>query len=350
MNRFAWLIRRELWEHRAILFAPAIVLAMLLLGAVTGNVFLGEVRIDGDVVMDGSSETPSPLSAQDIEDLSNIRGPEDLEKLHKLEKLKELEQQKGTSAGMRTMSAGEAVAMVPEDKRDGVLVVVYAAVAAVMFLVLGTIGYFYALDALYADRRDRSVLFWKSLPLSDAETVLAKFGVAAVVIPVVAAAAGILGQLIVATGGSIKLALTGGPAASLWAPQILGGSALAVLVLALVCILWFAPLVAYLLLASAWAPKSPFLWATLPPIAVAMLEKIAFGTSQFADFMKQRMLEPFRALFQDDNLAGSAVGSMDLVSGVADLLVSSGMILGLLAAAALLAGAMWVRRYRDETI
>ena len=40
---------------------------------------------------------------------------------------------------------------------------------------MGIVGFFYCIDSLYADRRDRCVLFWKSLPLSDAETVLSKF-------------------------------------------------------------------------------------------------------------------------------------------------------------------------------
>ena len=62
----------------------------------------------------------------------------------------------------------------------------YAMVTAIIFLVMGTVGFFYCIDALYADRADRSVLFWKSLPLSDAETVLSKFATAAVLIPLVA--------------------------------------------------------------------------------------------------------------------------------------------------------------------
>lgn len=344
MNRFAWLVRREFWEHRAIWIAPAIVLALMLVGAVTGNVFLGDIRVSADIELDGKPAGESGLSEEDIAELSSIRGAEDL---HKLERLKNIEKTKGET---RVVSAGEALAMVSPEKRQGLLAIIYAAVAGLMFFVVGIVGFFYALDSLYADRRDRSVLFWKSLPLSDTETVLSKFVVAAVVIPAVAAVASIAGQLVMAAGGSIKLAFIGGQAGLMWMPQVLGGSAIGALALAIVCALWFAPLVAYLLLASAWAPKSPFLWAVLPPAAAAMLEEIAFGTSHVIGLIKYRTLAPIEAMFNADHLKEEAVRSMDIAGNVAGLLVSPGMITGLVVAAALLAAAIWVRRYRDESI
>jgi ABC-2 type transport system permease protein len=344
MNRFIWLLRREFWEHRAIWIAPAIVLVVLLLGAVTGNVFLGGVTIDTDVTSGDVPGETGGLTQEDIDELKSIRGPEDLDKLERLEKLDDAKHGEA-----RTLSAGEALSLIPAKKRQALLAIVFAGVAAVMFLVLGVIGFFYSLDALYADRRDRSVLFWKSLPLSDMETVLSKFAVAAVAIPLVAAAAALAGQLIVAAGGSIKLAFTGGEAGIMWVPQILGGSALAAVGMALVCALWYAPVAAYLLLASAWAPKSPFLWALLPPIALSMLEKIAFGSSAIWNFIKYRGLAPFQALFGNGTIKSESFRPGDLFAGLMQFLLSQGMLLGLVATAALLAAAIWVRRYRDES-
>jgi hypothetical protein len=205
MNRFAWLMRRELWEHRAIWAAPAIVLALLLLGSVTGNVFMGDIHINADIGQDGAAGGQGALSDEDIAELESIRGVEDLHKLERLEKL-----DKAPGEKFNSVPAGEAFSMLPPEKRESVVAVIYALVTAVMFLVLGSIGFFYSLDALYSDRRDRSILFWKSLPLSDAETVLAKFCMAAAAIPVIAAAASIVGQLVLATGVSLKFALTGG--------------------------------------------------------------------------------------------------------------------------------------------
>jgi ABC-2 type transport system permease protein len=349
MNRFAWMVRREFWEHRAIWIAPAVVLAIMLVGAVTGNVFLGNVQVTSDssgvnITSGDKADVEPGLSKEDVEELSSIRGTEDL---HKLEKLKNLEK---AGAETRSVTPGEALAMVKPEKREGVLAILYAAVAALMFFVVGIIGFFYALDALYADRRDRSVLFWKSLPLSDTETVLAKFFVAAVAIPAVAALASIIGQLIMAAGGSLKLLFIGGPAGLMWMPQVLGGSAVAAVALAIIGALWYAPIVGYLLLASAWAPKSPFLWAVLPPVAVALLEKIAFGTSHVISLIKYRALAPLQALFNAEHVKDEAVRSMDIVGNVVALLTSPGMALGLVVAAALLAGAIWLRRYRDESM
>ena len=117
MNRFIWLVRRELWEHKAIWIAPAVVLGCILVLMLTGKSHIG----------------PS-----------------------------------ATMAKMRCRRLRRA-----KDSQDPDYV--YAALALPLFLVMGIIAFFYALDSLYADRRDRSVLFWKSLPLSDAETVLSKF-------------------------------------------------------------------------------------------------------------------------------------------------------------------------------
>jgi len=344
MNRFTWLVRREFWEHRAIWIAPAIVLVLMLVGAVTGNVFAGSIRINADMTSNGQLAAESGLSDEDVAELSSIRSTEDLHKLERLEKLEK------TPGEVRVVSAGEALEMIEPEKRQGMLAIIYAAVAALMFSVVAIVGFFYALDSLYADRRDRSVLFWKSLPLSDTETVLSKFTMAAVAIPVVAAVASIAGQLVMAIGGSIKLAVIGGPAGLMWMPEVLGGSAIAAVALAIVCALWFAPLVAYLLLASAWAPKAPFLWAVLPPAAAAMLEEIAFGTSHVVSLIKYRTLAPLEALFSAEKVKEEAVHSMDIVGNVVGLLASPGMALGLVAAAALLAAAVWVRRYRDESI
>jgi ABC-2 type transport system permease protein len=321
MNRFGWMMRRELWEHRAIWAAPLVVLALLLLGALAGNIFETQIHIDADSVESGQADGNASDTASPDAD----------------------------GAGVRILGPGEAVAAMPEEKRVGMLAVMYAGVSAAMFLVLGIIGFFYALDALYADRRDRSVLFWKSLPLSDTETVLSKFCVAAVLIPLIAAAAAIAGQLIVAVGGSIKLELTGGDGGMMLMPEVLGGGALAAVLLAVVSALWYAPVTAYLLLASAWAPKSPFLWAVLPPIALSMLEKIAFGSNHVSEFLKERMFAPITTLFDDGHIGDNPPQAFDIAGNISGLLTSPGMLLGLVAAAALLAGVVWFRRYRDET-
>ena len=297
MSRFFWLIRREIWEHKAIWVAPLIVLACLLLAVITGNVHLGPF---------GASDPSAPFGA------------------------------------------------LPAEKQVKLLLVVYLGLAFVVNLVMGVIAFFYALDSLYADRRDRSVLFWKSLPLSDAETVLSKFTIAVVVIPVVALIGSLLAQLLVAGGGSVLLGMSGVPGATMWQQDATLGALTAVFVACGTAMLWYAPLIAYLMLASAWAPKGPFLWAVLPPVALTVLERVMIGTGHVGNFVADRIKGPLRLL--ESGMRTGADGDttlhlseLDLAGDLKAFYSSPELWLGLVAAGLLLAGVIWVRRYRDET-
>lgn len=301
MNRFIWLIRREIWEHKAIWIAPSVVIGCLVLLVITGNVHLGPI---------------------------------------------------GTADGNTTFGA------FPPDVQQKLLLIAYAGLALVVDMVMGIIAFFYALDSLYSDRRDRSVLFWKSLPLSDSETVLSKFAVAAVVIPLVSLLGAFVAQFVVATGGSAKLAMSGMSAGVMWQPEaILGGMTIAFL-WCVTAILWYAPVIAYLMLASAWAPKGPFLWAVLPPVAISLLERVVLYSQHAGDFIAGRLFGLYKLLGRredggvSDVEGGSEVAKLsniDLVGSLKEFYSSPDLWLGVVAAGLLLAAAMWVRRYRDET-
>jgi hypothetical protein len=231
MNRFLWLIRREVWEHRAIWVAPAVVLGCVILLILTGHVHI------------------KPFSADEMKDV-----------------------------------------VLSPDQKVTVLMYAYSALSLIVFLVMGVIAFFYAIDALYADRRDRSVLFWKSLPLSDAETVLSKFAVAILVIPLVALAATVATQLLIATGESLKFRdrrRAGGVSCGS-RRRCSGGMGVAAL-WCVTAMVWYAPFVGYLMLASAWAPRSPFLWAVLPPVALWILEAVVMRSTYVGDFIKDRL-------------------------------------------------------------
>ncbi len=298
MSRFVWLIRREIWENKSIWVAPLIVLACLLLAFVTGLVHVGPF---------GSEAASTPFGS-----------------------------------------------LVPE-KQTKLLLVVYLGFAFVVYLVMGVIAFFYALDSLYADRRDRSVLFWKSLPLSDAETVLSKFTIAVVVIPLVALVGALLAQLIVAGGGSAMIAMSAEPNATVWQHDAIVGAVTAVFVACGTAMLWYAPLAAYLMLASAWAPKGPFLWAVLPPVALSLLEKVVLGSGHVGNFVADRIKGPMRLLESGMHADPSGDGTtlrlseIDIAASLKEFFGSPELWLGVVAAGVLLAAAMWVRRYRDET-
>ncbi len=356
MNRFAWLVRREIWEHRAIWMAPAVVLALLLLGAVTGYLFIGDIVVDAEAP---GAEAGATLSEEDVAELKRsieqggvVGAMTEEERRAALDKLARPESR-------RVVGPAEALSMVPQAKQVKIVSVFYAAVAMLVFLVMGTIAFFYSLDSLYSDRRDRSMLFWKSLPLSDAETVLAKFFTAAIAIPLVAAVAALLAQLIAAAGAAAKVSMIGGDPSVLWNPLVLGAALGSSGLLAAVSVLWYAPLVAYLLVVSAWAPRSPFLWAALPPVAVAMLERITLGTSHVKDLLGDRFLGPIKALFSDASHShgvivqqggdsGASPAAAEFGSRVLDFVISPSMLIGLLGAVLLIAAAIWGRRYREE--
>ena len=156
MNRFAWLVRREIWEHRAIWMAPAVVLALLLLGAVTGYLFIGDIVVDAEAP---GAEAGATLSEEDVAALKRsiehggvVGAMTEEERRAALDKLARPESR-------RVVGPAEALSMVPQAKQVKIVSLFYAAVAMLVFLVMGTIAFFYSLESLYSDRRDRSVLF-----------------------------------------------------------------------------------------------------------------------------------------------------------------------------------------------
>src|ERR1700716_3718864 len=132
------------------------------------------------------------------------------------------------------------------------------------YLVMVIVVSFYLLDCLFSERKDRSILFWKSLPVSDAATVISKLLVAVVVVPLgvylIAMVTDILFQAIwaarVASGSLPDIAVGWDTVAWLKVQGLM-------LYGLVVSMLWYAPLAASLLLVSAWARKNVFLWATL---------------------------------------------------------------------------------------
>jgi ABC-2 type transport system permease protein len=108
--------------------------------------------------------------------------------------------------------------------------------------------------------------------------------------------------------------------------------------------LWYAPFYCWWLLVSAWAKRTPFLWAFLPPLAIAVVEKVAFNTTHFANILVHRFGgEDYNAPFPVSSMP------MDQMAHLHPLLflTSSGLWSGLAVAALFLAVAVQLRRYRD---
>jgi ABC-2 type transport system permease protein len=278
-----WSVRRELWEHRSIYIAPLAAAAVGMLGFVF---FLAHLP---HTMRTGMALDPS--------------------------------QQRAALAQPFNFAAG--------------------LIMGVAFIV----SIFYSLDALYGERRDRSILFWKSLPVSDLTAVLSKASIPLVALPVVSFAITVVTESIMLLLSSAVVQASGLSVGALWTRLELYQTMLMLLYhLVTVHMLWYAPLYAWLLLISAWARRAPFLWAALPPLAIAAFEKIAFHSSHFAAFLQYRVSGGREAV---DNIRGNSPldPAMHLTPGI--FLATPGLWLGLGVAAIFLAAAARLRRYRE---
>jgi len=211
-------------------------------------------------------------------------------------------------------------------------------------LILMTI--FYSSDALYGERRDRSILFWKSLPVSDLTTVLAKASIPLVILPLLTLAVTMAVHLIMLLLSSIVLPASGISFSSVW--KELGifpmwGMLLYHILLAHV--LWPLPVYCWLILVSGWARRAPLLWAALPVVVIGGLEKLIFGTARFAAMVGTRLIGGGAPT---DVTTGEMfpTGPMTHLTPLRYLGAPS-LWIGFVVAAVFLAAAVRMRRYRD---
>jgi ABC-2 type transport system permease protein len=230
------------------------------------------------------------------------------------------------------------------------LVMPYGHVAWLVVPTAFIVGVFYALDALHGERRDRSILFWKSLPVSDVATVLSKASIPLVVLPLLVFAIVVITHLLMLLLSTFVLLVSGGGAATLWTELPLFQMDVCLLYGLMVMALWHAPLYGCLLLVSGWARRTTFLWAVLPLFAIGAMERITFGSWHFANLMEYRLIGWFLLAFTLDTRGGPPIDPhflplTQLTPG--KFLGSAGLWMGLVVAAALLAAAVRVRRYRE---
>lgn len=311
MNKFLWLVRRELWESRSVWVAPAITAAIIVGGALVASFGTGAIDVNGMTAAE-ISRRAAELPAGKIE-------------------------------AFTSMSLG------------GIAIPFFIAVLFTQF--------FYIIDSLYSERRDRSILFWKSLPVSDLATVLSKLFVAAVLMPAAAAAAALLTQVAVFLIGTAKLAAVPGLIAHVWTPAIWAGSVLVLCYVLVAMALWYLPVLGWGLLVSAWAPRSPFMVASLPPLALALAEFIVFRTHYALAIIGERVgnLGFLARTFGGHPAAGfgfQVVIDKDTVTvphSLLDLMrpldyfTSPAVWIGVAVGVGFVAAAAWMRRYRDAT-
>jgi ABC-2 type transport system permease protein len=221
----------------------------------------------------------------------------------------------------------------------------YDIAAMMMIFTVFIVGVFYCLDALHGERRDRSILFWKSLPVSDLTTVLSKVTIPMVVLPLVSFGIIVCTQLIMALMTSVVLIFHDMSPATTWTHIPLFLNWLVLLYGLIAISLWHAPIYGWLLLVSGWARRATFLWAVLPLIAIQIFEKITFNTSYFASMLTHRLFGFAPEAFDFQGHSKPTIDSLvQLTPG--RYLSTPGLWIGLVFAAAFLAAAVRLRRYR----
>lgn len=290
---FYWSVRRELWEHRAVYVAPAMIAAVALFGSGLSALWLPRVL--------------RRIEAADARAATDLMSP-------------------------------------------------YAFIALSVLLTGMIVALFYASAALHAERRDRSLLFWKSLPVSDRIAVLAKAAVPMLVTPVVIFGLVVAAQVALLIWSSLVLAAHGLSPELLWQHLDLSVMWVVLPYGLVVNALWQAPLYAWILLVSAWARRVPILWALAPFVILATLE-VTIGamaraagagarTSPIADFVGSRLLGGIAEAFSVDGKASAAIDRIGQLNPIRTF-TSPDLWGGLIAAALLLAAAIWLRRRRE---
>jgi len=331
MNSMTIHVRREFWEHRSLWIAPAIWAAIitLMFAWVIFGVLPRLAAHDGIIGPD--SQTLSQLSDDD---------------------------RKEVDAAIATARQHHHE---PSDaEKDTFFSFSYLAITGLVTLFTCVVVFFYLIDCLYAERRDRSILFWKSLPISDARVVLTKVAVALAVVPLGAILLGGLVQLLI--GLMLWLRFHGTELAAHlpdWSLVAWFKSLIVSLVLGLGGVLWYAPIAGYLLLMSSWARRNVFLWAVLPPAALVALEGFFLHSVHVLKFIGWRLVGYTRLLHLDPSAlnVGTRESHDDIphITDVLSQLDMSGMFtnvetwVGVAVAAALVFVAIRLRRYRDES-
>jgi ABC-2 type transport system permease protein len=221
----------------------------------------------------------------------------------------------------------------------------YEIVAVMILFTAFLTGVFYCLDALHGERRERTILFWKSLPVSDLTTVLSKACIPLVILPPITFAiivATHCGMMFMSWGVRLMYGLSAAAPGQLSLSQ----EWLTVACGLFVGSLWHAPIYGWLLLVSGWARRATFLWAFLPLIAIQIFEKIAFGTSYSAALLNRHFIGWLSGVFVPLGKGHMTMRPLTTLDPGA-MLATPDLWLGLGVAALLIAAAVRLRRYRE---
>jgi ABC-2 type transport system permease protein len=220
--------------------------------------------------------------------------------------------------------------------------------ALIIYVAAAFVVSFYALDCLYAERKDRSILFWKSLPVSDGMTVLSKFLVAVVAVPLLVFVLALLSQMAAFLVWELRVVTGNAPDVVRFEAMAWLRGVTAIFLIMVLSSLWYAPVIAASMVLSAWIKKNPLLWSVLGPVLLVMFEYIVFRTGYISSVIRYRSGAIWKVLAPHNAHSGDNLRILSDLNW-ADAFTFPNLWLGVVAAAALLWAAARIRRYRDDT-
>ena len=305
MKTFKALVKREFWEHKGGIFYTPLIMAavfavLLIIGSFTGET----IHIDDESF---SFSEAAPKALAQLEHLS-------------------------------------------EGKRAQIMSVYLQWPVVVFGFVLFLVSLFYSLGCLYDERKDRSILFWKSLPISDASTVLSKFVAITILAPLIYFATLVVFQLFLMLYATVGAWIGGDSGGLIWGSTSLLSVVFNTLISLLVASFWLAPVWGWCLLVSTWAKKVAFLWGGIPIVMIIVAEGIISQTTRFAELVGTHIATGFaiQNSFINEVSDGEAFESLPFDNAMGAL-SSANFWVGLLIAGVFIGGAIYTRRYRDES-
>lgn len=304
MNALTVLLKREYWEHKgAIFYAPAIMAIVFAVLMILGSFSVNEVAVSHNEEFHFSEHMPKLVD--------------------KFESLSEREQKQGVQVGLY-----------------GTMVIF----GGVMLLI----SLFYCLGCLYDERKDRSILFWKSMPVSDTKTVLSKFATVCLLIPVSYFVVVSLFQVYLLIFSTVLAWFGGSSGMMIWASSNLFGVMFNDLMSLIMAMLWLSPFWAWLIFASSWAKKVAFLWGALPILMLTIAEGWIFNTTNFIEMIAMRVANTFTIINSNLNaITHNEIFDIEVMRWY-EVFANSEFWIGLIVAAVFLGGAIYTRSIRNE--
>lgn len=307
MKTFKALVKREYWEHRGGIYLTPLIMAAVLAGLMILGSFSGNSLNIDDINMSLSFSEKNNQAIEQLETLS-------------------------------------------ESKREKLAAVMLNVPTMIFGFVLLIVSLFYALGSLYDERKDRSILFWKSLPISDTQTVLSKLFTVVVLAPALYFIAIAAFQIFIMIYASVSLWLAGGSVGLMWGSANVFTAIIKTLFSLVAASLWLAPVWGWCMLASAWAKRVAFLWGVLPILMAFIGEAILFKSSRFAEIVFDHIGQAFiiQNSFINEVADYEMLGKSDVITA-SSMLTNNNFWIGILVAAIFVMGAIYTRRFRDES-